>query len=230
MLGRPAPRPGVREGDGQVVSPARGQPHRRRGLVLAQGHASTSIGVGGIGHPPADPGADVTAGGPAAQAGIPKNAIVTKLDDRNIASGDALVAALENAPGPVVLVGNEVGLGIVPDNALARAFRDHAGWLNQTIAHACDELWLCVAGHPLRIKPNDHALCHPLARRRRGGRRHKLLPMRPRRRRMAVSKVCTPMEMRLAPASMQAWAFSMSKWLMRPSMVNSQSSAIGRYW
>lgn len=55
--------PGVRQGDGQVVAPARGQPHRRRGLVLAQGHASTSIGVGGIGHPPADPGADVTAGG-----------------------------------------------------------------------------------------------------------------------------------------------------------------------
>ena len=42
--------PGVREGNGQVVAPARGQPHRRRGLVLAQGRAATSIGVGGIGH------------------------------------------------------------------------------------------------------------------------------------------------------------------------------------
>ncbi|MGO4243133.1 hypothetical protein AB4028_04210, partial [Janibacter sp. RAF20_2_2] len=39
--------PGVREGDGQVVAPAPGQPHRRRGLVLAQGRASTSITAGG---------------------------------------------------------------------------------------------------------------------------------------------------------------------------------------
>ena len=37
--------------------------------------------------------------------------------------------------------------------ALARAFRDAAGLLNQSVATACDELWLCVAGHPLRIKP-----------------------------------------------------------------------------
>lgn len=74
------------------------------------------------------------------------------------AEGAALAAALARTQAPVILVTNEVGAGIVPDNTLARAFRDHAGWLNQTIAHACDELWLCVAGHPLRIKPNDHAL------------------------------------------------------------------------
>ena len=81
------------------------------------------------------------------------------LDGRDTrAEGAALAAALARAQAPVILVTNEVGAGIVPDNALARAFRDHAGWLNQTIAHACDELWLCVAGHPLRIKPNDHAL------------------------------------------------------------------------
>ena len=58
--------------------------------------------------PASTPGAvisDVTAGGPAAQAGIPKNAIVTKLDDRNIASGDALVAAVRShAPGEKVTV------------------------------------------------------------------------------------------------------------------------------
>ncbi|GAB35521.1 S1C family serine protease [Gordonia otitidis] len=68
-----------------------------------------SLGVQVRPNSPAEtPGAvvsDVTAGGPAAQAGIPKNAIVTKLDDRNIASGDALVAAVRShAPGEKVTV------------------------------------------------------------------------------------------------------------------------------
>jgi adenosylcobinamide kinase / adenosylcobinamide-phosphate guanylyltransferase len=55
--------------------------------------------------------------------------------------------------GPVVFVTNEVGSGIVPDNALARAYRDAAGLANQRLAEACDELWLCVSGHPLKVKP-----------------------------------------------------------------------------
>jgi adenosylcobinamide kinase/adenosylcobinamide-phosphate guanylyltransferase len=54
---------------------------------------------------------------------------------------------------PVVFVTNEVGSGIVPDNALARAYRDAAGIANQRLADACDELWLCVSGHPLKVKP-----------------------------------------------------------------------------
>jgi adenosylcobinamide kinase/adenosylcobinamide-phosphate guanylyltransferase len=54
---------------------------------------------------------------------------------------------------PVVFVTNEVGSGIVPDNALARAYRDAAGLTNQRIADACDELWLCVSGYPLKVKP-----------------------------------------------------------------------------
>jgi adenosylcobinamide kinase/adenosylcobinamide-phosphate guanylyltransferase len=54
---------------------------------------------------------------------------------------------------PVVFVTNEVGSGIVPDNALARAYRDAAGIANQRLAAACDELWLCVSGHPLKVKP-----------------------------------------------------------------------------
>ena len=54
------------------------------------------------------------------------------------------------------VVTNEVGLGIVPDNRLARDFRDAAGWLNQTVAQAADEVWLCVAGYPVKVKPNDH--------------------------------------------------------------------------
>lgn len=65
----------------------------------------------------------------------------------------ALVDLVPRLAAPVVFVTNEVGAGIVPENALARAFRDAAGLSNQRIAEACDELWLCVAGHPLKVKP-----------------------------------------------------------------------------
>lgn len=64
----------------------------------------------------------------------------------------ALAASLPRDGAPVVFVTNEVGGGIVPENALARAFRDAAGLTNQLIAAACDELWLSVAGHPLKVK------------------------------------------------------------------------------
>jgi adenosylcobinamide kinase/adenosylcobinamide-phosphate guanylyltransferase len=53
---------------------------------------------------------------------------------------------------PVVLVTNEVGLGIVPDNALARRFRDAAGIMNQTIARVADEVEFVVAGLSMRVK------------------------------------------------------------------------------
>ncbi len=68
------------------------------------------------------------------------------------AEGEALARALPSQVSPVILVTNEVGLGIVPDNALARAFRDAAGTLNQTIATACDEVILAVAGLPMKVK------------------------------------------------------------------------------
>jgi len=67
------------------------------------------------------------------------------------AASDALVAAVPAGDVPLVLVSNEVGLGIVPDNALARRFRDAAGRLNQRLAAACDAADLVVAGIPLRI-------------------------------------------------------------------------------
>lgn len=63
-----------------------------------------------------------------------------------------LVAALDEAPGPVILVTNEVGLGIVPDNALARRFRDEAGRVNQAVAAAANEVSFVAAGLPLRLK------------------------------------------------------------------------------
>jgi adenosylcobinamide kinase/adenosylcobinamide-phosphate guanylyltransferase len=54
--------------------------------------------------------------------------------------------------GPVVLVANEVGLGIVPENALARRFRDAAGRLNQRLALLADRVVLLVAGIPVKVK------------------------------------------------------------------------------
>jgi adenosylcobinamide kinase/adenosylcobinamide-phosphate guanylyltransferase len=63
-----------------------------------------------------------------------------------------LTDALASQRSPVVLVTNEVGLGIVPDNALARRFRDSAGLLNQMIAHVADEVEFVVAGLPMRVK------------------------------------------------------------------------------
>ena len=68
------------------------------------------------------------------------------------AAGCALVAALPRQIDPVVIVTNEVGAGIVPDNALAREFRDAAGVLNQWVAAAADEVILAVAGLPLKVK------------------------------------------------------------------------------
>lgn len=63
-----------------------------------------------------------------------------------------LADALGRQKSPVVLVTNEVGLGIVPDNALARQFRDAAGILNQMIAAVADEVEFVVAGLPMRVK------------------------------------------------------------------------------
>ncbi len=65
---------------------------------------------------------------------------------------ERLLAALARAGGPLVLVANEVGLGIVPENALARAFRDHAGRLNQRVAALADRVVFLAAGLPMTLK------------------------------------------------------------------------------
>ena len=65
---------------------------------------------------------------------------------------EGLIRALGQAGGPVVFVSNEVGLGIVPDNALARAFRDHAGRMNQRIAEVANNVFFVAAGLPLGLK------------------------------------------------------------------------------
>jgi len=63
-----------------------------------------------------------------------------------------LDGALAHAAAPIVLVANEVGSGIVPDNALGRRFRDLQGLLNQRIAARADRVVLVVAGLPLTLK------------------------------------------------------------------------------
>jgi adenosylcobinamide kinase/adenosylcobinamide-phosphate guanylyltransferase len=67
----------------------------------------------------------------------------------------ALIGALPALGGAVVLVANEVGLGIVPDNALGRAFRDHAGLLNQAVAAIANRVVFVAAGLPLVLKDGD---------------------------------------------------------------------------
>ena len=64
----------------------------------------------------------------------------------------SLIAACQRCPARVVLVTNEVGMGIVPENRLARHFRDIAGRVNQRLAAAADEVWLVVSGIGVKIK------------------------------------------------------------------------------
>jgi adenosylcobinamide kinase/adenosylcobinamide-phosphate guanylyltransferase len=65
---------------------------------------------------------------------------------------DRLAAMVSTLPVPVILVANEVGLGIVPASPLSRRFRDLAGWTNQRLARACGEVYLLAAGLPLLLK------------------------------------------------------------------------------
>ncbi len=73
--------------------------------------------------------------------------------ERNQAKeADALISTLAALGGTIALVSNEVGQGIVPDNAMARAFRDHAGLLHQKVAAMADEVYFVTAGLPQKLK------------------------------------------------------------------------------
>jgi adenosylcobinamide kinase/adenosylcobinamide-phosphate guanylyltransferase len=88
------------------------------------------------------------------------------LSNRMLAQADvdceirALAAAFRRRTGSLVLVSNEVGSGIVPDNALARRFRDLQGHLNQTLAAGAQRVVLMVAGIPLVIKGGEGRAVH----------------------------------------------------------------------
>jgi adenosylcobinamide kinase/adenosylcobinamide-phosphate guanylyltransferase len=74
--------------------------------------------------------------------------------NRNVAQAvDELIATLSDVDGcRVIFVSNEVGLGIVPDNALARMFRDLAGAAHQRLAEICTEVHFVIAGLPMTLK------------------------------------------------------------------------------
>lgn len=70
---------------------------------------------------------------------------------------DDFLSALQTHTGQVMIVTNEVGTGIVPNNSASRIFRDEQGWLNQAVAAACDEVFFVTAGLPLCLKPSPPA-------------------------------------------------------------------------
>ncbi|MDD2609567.1 MAG: bifunctional adenosylcobinamide kinase/adenosylcobinamide-phosphate guanylyltransferase [Giesbergeria sp.] len=79
------------------------------------------------------------------------------------AQASAFCAALAQAPGPVVLVGNEIGLGVIPLGREVRAFVDALGQLNQQVAQTCQRVTLMAAGLPLTLKDSvKDAPCHGL--------------------------------------------------------------------
>ena len=75
------------------------------------------------------------------------------LEERDmVAEFSGLLDAIRAAPGRLILVSNEVGLGIVPENRMARDFRDHAGRLHQQVAALVPEVYFLAAGLPLKMK------------------------------------------------------------------------------
>lgn len=69
-----------------------------------------------------------------------------------LAEVDRLISVAAELSVPLYLVSNELGSGIVPENAMARSFRDLAGTVNQRLAATADEAWLVVSGLPVKLK------------------------------------------------------------------------------
>lgn len=75
------------------------------------------------------------------------------MDNRDMAAEFAsLRQQVDTAKAKLVFVSNEVGLGIVPENRMAREFRDHAGRLHQNVAEGAGEVYFIAAGLPLKMK------------------------------------------------------------------------------
>lgn len=110
---------------------------------------------------PVDPAAALCESGPGNDALIIdcltlwiSNLMLDGLDDSQILDRiGKLCDSLLEPPCPVILVSNEVGAGIVPENLLARRFRDLTGWCNQRVASACKQVIWMVAGIAVPVKP-----------------------------------------------------------------------------
>jgi adenosylcobinamide kinase/adenosylcobinamide-phosphate guanylyltransferase len=85
---------------------------------------------------------------------MPMHNIESKQPIRHVDKGfiAMLLIAIEKAPGPVIFVGNEIGLGVIPLGSEVRAFVDALGTLNQQVAGACQRVTLMAAGLPLTLK------------------------------------------------------------------------------
>jgi adenosylcobinamide kinase/adenosylcobinamide-phosphate guanylyltransferase len=82
----------------------------------------------------------------------PDPALVNQIQTAAIEHAAAIVETLRAQGLNGVLITNEIGMGIVPENPMARAFRDIAGRVNQALAALSDEVWLLVSGIPVKIK------------------------------------------------------------------------------
>ena len=81
------------------------------------------------------------------------------MNDTDVDSAiESLLSAAASCPSSLFVVSNEVGMGIVPENILARRFRDLAGTLNRRVAEIADEVYLVTAGIPLKLKGNEITL------------------------------------------------------------------------
>jgi adenosylcobinamide kinase/adenosylcobinamide-phosphate guanylyltransferase len=81
-----------------------------------------------------------------------KNAPNNALDQQIRVQQATFLIAIKNALGPVILVGNEIGLGVIPMGRETRAFVDALGRLNQDVAAVCDRVTFMAAGLPLTLK------------------------------------------------------------------------------
>ena len=81
-----------------------------------------------------------------------KNASNTPADQQIRAQAATLLIAINNASGPVILVGNEIGLGVIPMGRETRDFVDALGRINQEVAAACERVTFMAAGLPLTLK------------------------------------------------------------------------------
>jgi len=86
------------------------------------------------------------------------NSMMAKWGEKKILrEADRLLEASQDMKGTVIIVSNEVGLGIVPDNPSARIFRDLSGLIHQKVAGQADEVYLMVSGLPLQLKKTPSA-------------------------------------------------------------------------